>query len=65
MMLPKHTSERAIIKRITIEQFAKILESINEGVTLPFIANSLNMGENEFIHFIYEPAITNGFKAFA
>ncbi len=65
MMLPKHTSERAMIKRITIEQFAIILEFIDEGVTLQAIADSLNMGKNEFIHFIYEPAITNGFKAFA
>ncbi len=54
-----------MIKRITIEQFAIILEFIDEGGTLQTIASSLNMDKNEFIHFIYEPAITDGFKAFA
>ncbi len=54
-----------MIKRITIEQFATMLEYIGEGVTLQAIADNLNMGENEFIHFIYEPAITDGFEAFA
>ncbi len=53
-----------MIKRITIEQFAILLEFIDEGVTLQAIADNLNMDKKEFIHFIYEPAIANGFKAF-
>lgn len=53
-----------MIGRLTVEQFAACYEALSMGVDFITIAKMVFMDTAEFISFVYEPAIKNGFAAF-